>query len=254
MPPTETASQIPGAVPSKPGILFVLSTVLDPNALDPASFADWYENTHIQEVQSTGGISSSQRYEALIFASKFRGRQLSVVPENRNLAFDFATVYHMPDLAFRESEAFRGLDGQTKPRQELLEGLFRRVSFVTRFAAEVGDSSPGSGDSSTSAAPFVVTVASLAGDGGIPELENVKGVRRVKKYKVHEGSLLERFERSWLDEPTEMAILEIESQEGVATVADALAEVEGLEIGYWALRREYAGSERTPKGWSPRSS
>lgn len=38
-----------------PGITFVTSKVLNVNVLSPLDFADWYENTHIQEVQATGG-------------------------------------------------------------------------------------------------------------------------------------------------------------------------------------------------------
>lgn len=244
----QSSSQIPGAVPSAPGILFVLSAVLDPSALAPADFADWYENTHIQEVQSTGGIAGSQRYEALTFASSYRGRQLGQTPANRNLDFDFATVYNMPDLAFRESAAFRGLDGQTAPREELLEGLFRRVSFITRFAEEVEVFGVSGGEE---AAPFVVTVAPLSSRGSLPDFGDVVGLRRTRRFKVHEGSLLKRFERSWLDEPTEMAILELQSEDGVAAVAEAVGNAEGLEVGYWGLRRDYDGGERSPKGWSP---
>lgn len=249
----QSDSQIPGAVPSKPGILFVLSTVLDPSTLAPMDFADWYENTHIQEVQSTGGISGSQRYEALTFAESYRGKKFDFsgkVPRNRNLDFDFATVYNMPDLAFRESEAFRGLDGQTAPREELLEGLFKRVSFITRFAEEVSSSGPGS--SSSDPAPFVVTIAPSASGGGLPSLERIDGLIRIRRYEVHEGSLLKRFERSWLDEPKEMAILQLESEKGVLDISEIVGKAGQLEVGFWGLRRDYDGGERTPKGWSPR--
>lgn len=244
-------SQLPNAVPSAPGILFVLSTILAPSPLTPAAFADWYENTHIQEVQATGGISGSRRYESLPFTASHRGRDLKVAPGHRNLAFEFATVYRMPDLAFRESAAFRGLDGQTAPRGELLEGVFRHVSFVTRFAEEVGGGSSGQGEEEGGPAPFAVTLAPLRDGVAVPGVEGLRGVRRVRRYKVHEGSLLRRFERSWLDEPREMAILEVEDEGGLAAVGELVGEAEGLEVGFWVLRRDYRGDERTPKGWSP---
>ena len=38
-----------------PGIIFVASKVLNTDVLSPYDFADWYEDTHIQEVQATGG-------------------------------------------------------------------------------------------------------------------------------------------------------------------------------------------------------
>ena len=251
-------SQIEGAVPSAKGILFVLSTVLDPSALEPSAFAAWYENTHIQEVQSTGGISSTQRYESVAFSRNYRqsksGRTGGL--GNRRLDFDFATVYHMPDLKFRESAAFRGLDGQSAPREELLDGLFRRVSFVTRFAEEVSVSGPAAGGGDGALAPFVVTCAPLATGARLPsDLEDVKGLRRLVRYKVHEGSLLERFERSWLDEPREMVVLEFELEDRVAEFAETMGDGEKgeLEVGYWMLRREYDGSERSPAPWSPKA-
>ena len=43
----------------------------------------------------------------------------------------------MPDIAYRESEEFKGLDGQSEPARELLEGIFKNARFDTRFYEEI---------------------------------------------------------------------------------------------------------------------
>jgi hypothetical protein len=43
----------------------------------------------------------------------------------------------MPEIGFRESEEFKGLDGQSVPKKDLLEGVFRQARFDTRFYEEV---------------------------------------------------------------------------------------------------------------------
>ena len=45
----------------------------------------------------------------------------------------YLTLYEMPDVGYRETEAFKGLDGQSVPRKELLEGVFKKARFDTRF-------------------------------------------------------------------------------------------------------------------------
>jgi len=48
----------------------------------------------------------------------------------------------MPSLSYRESAAFKGLDGQSEPGAELLEGIFKCARFDTRFYEEVQDFRP----------------------------------------------------------------------------------------------------------------
>ncbi|KAF2184052.1 hypothetical protein K469DRAFT_709933 [Zopfia rhizophila CBS 207.26] len=43
----------------------------------------------------------------------------------------------MSDIGFRETREFMGLDGQSVPREELLEGVFRQARFDTRFYEEI---------------------------------------------------------------------------------------------------------------------
>lgn len=45
----------------------------------------------------------------------------------------YLTVYEMPDVGYRETGEFKGLDGQSEPREELLEGVFKKARFDTRF-------------------------------------------------------------------------------------------------------------------------
>lgn len=47
------------------------------------------------------------------------------------------TVYEMPDIEYRNTDDFKGLDGQSEPAKELLEGIFKNVRFDTRFYREV---------------------------------------------------------------------------------------------------------------------
>ena len=48
------------------------------------------------------------------------------------------TVYEMPDTEYRMTAEFKGLDGQSKPNEELLKGVFEQARFDTRFYEEVG--------------------------------------------------------------------------------------------------------------------
>lgn len=43
----------------------------------------------------------------------------------------------MSDIEFRETPEFKGLDGQSEPSKELLEGIFKQARFDTRFYEEV---------------------------------------------------------------------------------------------------------------------
>lgn len=127
------------------GILWVASRVVNPDALSSEKFCDWYENVskrhnhnllrhsfpsqrHIQEVLSLSGVPSAARYEAL-----------QPQPDTKAWSNEapWLTVYEMRDIDYRESDDFKGLDGQSEPSQELLEGVFKNARFDTRFYEEV---------------------------------------------------------------------------------------------------------------------
>jgi hypothetical protein len=238
-----------GNVPPKPGILFVASKVLHTDVLNPLDFIDWYENTHIQEVQSTGGIAATQRYESLSFHKRHRDGNATAA-ENVNFNFDYLTIYNMPDLAFRETAAFKGLDGQSKPSEELLEKLFKQTAFATRFCEE---SEPAAKHDKP--ATFLATIG-LRSDALDPELRSkvskLEGLRSMREFEVLEGSLLREFERSWESEPTSIVLMEFENVESLLGLQNAIGTSQSEEIGLWRLRREYQGSERKPAGWKPK--
>lgn len=245
----------PGTVPSKWGIMCVESAVLHPDKLQPEDFCDWYEKTHIQEVHATGGISRTCRYESLDFTHHHRNKSIRSA-ENQNCSYDFVTVYHMPDLAFRETAAFRGLAGQSTPDDGLVNGIFKQAEFCTRFCEEL-ESHCGDTTSSTSPSPFLVTIG--ARSVGIPSshyisslvtsLSQIKGKTSIITYKVHEASKLSEFNRSWHKEPTDMVLIDFVSEPDTEGLLKALQDWEGLEVGFWSLRRAYDGNEQTPDPW-----
>ncbi|KAF2114145.1 hypothetical protein BDV96DRAFT_469467, partial [Lophiotrema nucula] len=112
-----------------PGILWVSSRIQNPSILSPEKFCTWYENTHIQEVTALSGVPSAARYQALSPSPVPTPTWSSEAP--------WLTIYEMPVLDFRESKEFKSLDGQSKPREELLEGIFKQARFDTRFYEQV---------------------------------------------------------------------------------------------------------------------
>lgn len=120
-----------------PGLLYVQSKVTRPSHLSDSDFCAWYENTHIQEVMAVSGIPVAARYEAL------EAPQAVLVPPDASGAdkdgrpYQWLTLYEMEDVNVRNSEEFRGLDGQTTPKKEVLEGIFRNAGFDTRFFEEI---------------------------------------------------------------------------------------------------------------------
>lgn len=247
----------PGTVPSKPGIMSVSSTVLHPDVLDPHDFCNWYENTHIQQVHATGGISRTARYESLSFHDKYQEQNSTSgvpVPENQNFKYDFLTLYEMPDLAFRETEAFRRLDGQSKPSDEsdLLEKVFKQSEFCTRFCEEIEIEGP---KAVNSTAPFIVTIGMKSSQwsaGSIPTVAKLAGSKRMRKYKLREASVLSEFHRSYVGEPREFTVSDFDSRPDASSVLMQLHDAKDLEIGFWTLRRDYDGTERMPAPWKPK--
>ncbi|KAF2646315.1 hypothetical protein P280DRAFT_357945, partial [Massarina eburnea CBS 473.64] len=114
------------------GVLWVSSRIADPSlpstTLTPSALCAWYENQHIQEVTALSGVPCAARYEA-------------ITPQPDAKAWSaqapWLTVYEMPDIAFRHTEEFKGLDGQREPKGDLLESVFKQVRFDTRFYEEV---------------------------------------------------------------------------------------------------------------------
>ncbi|KAF2807304.1 uncharacterized protein BDZ99DRAFT_364411, partial [Mytilinidion resinicola] len=106
-----------------PGILWVASRIKTPT-LTPETFCAWYENVHIHEMTALSGVPRAARYEAI---------QPEPYPNALSSDAPWLTVYEMPDIDFRTTKEFRGLDGQSEPAAELLEGVFKKARFDTRF-------------------------------------------------------------------------------------------------------------------------
>ena len=237
-------------IPSKPGLLIVSSKILNPSNLSPSTFCSWYENTHIQEVQATGGISHTHRYESLSFISKHREDKAldGLIPENRNCTHDFLTLYHMPDLSFRSTTAFKGLAGQSRPNEELVKGIFEQAEFCTRFCESIERHALLLGErENQEPAPFLATTAiSTSAD---PDLvDKLPAEFRDKMYAIREQSILSAFQREYVDQPALLIILEFVDVPDMSPFQD-LVDAEGIEIGFWGLRKMYDGSERTPAAW-----
>jgi hypothetical protein len=109
------------------GIVFVRSQTLDEEKLPPEKFCDWYENTHIEEVTALSGVTGAVRYEKLNDVT-------AIGPE-----MPYLTVYEMPDAGFTETAEFKGLDGQSRPSEETLNGIFKLAKFETSFATLVSE-------------------------------------------------------------------------------------------------------------------
>ena len=112
---------------SNPGILWVASGIINSKALSPEEFCSWYEEVHIQEVTALSGVPGAARYEAV-----------QIVPADAPkpawlLGARWLTMYEMPDIAFRHTEEFAGLDGQSEPNKDLLDKVFKNARFETRF-------------------------------------------------------------------------------------------------------------------------
>ena len=235
-------------LPSKSGILLDTSKVLDQSgALSTLEFATWYENTHIPAVQATGAVSRTLHYESLSFISQHRsnGRRKEV-PENVNLDYDFLSVYFMPDLSLRDSEAFRSVIGEIQPAGEdskLLERLLMQTEFFMRFCESLD-----SADSTFPAVapPFLVTVGVRAHQTLPTELRD----KVIGKFKVREGANLSGYERTYPSErPDEIIIIGYNSIPDLSKLG--IPDDEAIEIGIWGLKREYDGSEREPARWRP---
>lgn len=177
------------------------------------------------------------------------------------------TVYEMPSIAYRESADFKGLDGQSEPTKELLEGIFRCARFDTRFYEEVQDFEPEKkeGGRGKDAKRFLISAALEPPEGGekdfdawyrdehLPVLAAAPGYVRTRRYNLVSGTSLNEFERSVPDIPQFLALHEFECEELPWTELGASAETEwagrvmgGLaksEIGWFVGKRVYGEGE-----------
>lgn len=242
------------------GVLLLTSKILDDSAaLTGPAFARWGEATCVPSVQATGGVSYTLRYESLEFMKQHRsakgntsGRDLE--PGHMNCHYDFLDVYFMQDINFSNSNAFRQLPiiGDTEidgnmDASKLLERLLMQTEFKMRLCAAAEPEA--SHTSTTTPAPFLVTVA--APSGQLPDWVGTMG-NVMGRYHVQSASTLSALERSQASGTLqdEIALIACNSLKSfqAAAVGDPGSD---LEIGLWGLRRQYSGDEKQPAAWRP---
>jgi len=165
----------------------------------------WYENIHVGEVIATGGVPGAARCNKI-----YPPKGTTTAAGTALDAYPYLTLYAFPSLPFRETAAFKGLDGQSRPKRDLLQTVFSKAEFATRFIAVEYDSSSSQGDtllSNPCAAnpPAYLAVVSFAnvtlspgamGSAVGKELSAVKGVDRVQIFGVRESTILREFNRT----------------------------------------------------------
>lgn len=81
-----------------PGLLYVQSRIARTDILDEATFFEWYDEDHIDEIVNTSGIDSALRYRDADFDAKIRTKEKGLL-----------AIYPLQDLAFLLSDEFRGI-------------------------------------------------------------------------------------------------------------------------------------------------
>lgn len=245
-------TQGPGSMPTAPGMLFVASKSINTSVLDPLDFNKWYEESHIPGIQATGGFSSTQRYESLDFTKANRKKDLGDVPENKNFPYDSLTTYNMPDLHFRDTEEYKSLSKKARPDdQTLVEKVFKQAEFQSRFCSQSSIDWPNEGGPDT---PYLVTLTSSSAKAAADiaaEITKYSGCERTRKYQIHEGSILSAQQRTYIPEKSDLYLFECGALEPVLKAAKMIEGAGDVQAGFWALKRSYDGSERTPSGWKP---
>ncbi|KAH4936716.1 hypothetical protein HBI79_070640 [Parastagonospora nodorum] len=236
------------------GILWVSSRITQPDKLSPEKFCKWYEDVHIQEVLVLPSLPSAIRWEAM---SPQPG------PDTLSTSAPWLTVYEMTDVDYRNSPAFRALNGQTPPPQELLDEIFKNARFDTRFYQEVQNyenpnvtGAPADGAFLISAAlqPPASTEAiadfnKWYADEHLAMLAKAPGYVRTRRYELVDGTRLDGFERSTPHIPKFLALHEFGGEALPWGELQASAETEwakrvmgglvGSEIGWFACKRRY---------------
>jgi hypothetical protein len=240
----------------KPGVLWVSSAITQPSKLPREKFTTWYEDTHISEVIGTGGVPSATRYEAVQPPSTSKSLKAT-------MEAPWLTVYEMPDVEFRHTKTFKGLDGQTKPKGNLLEEIFSNTVFKTKFCElldrqEAEETKKGPARWAVSVTEEVQGRSEQEKKVGERYVEVVKRVRRMKgwvrsrMFRVVDSTILDEFRRRdglGCGERVAYCVLhEFEGEEFPWEGVSGLMEGErDTEIGYFRRKRVY-GELRSRSG------
>lgn len=158
-------------------------------------------------------------------------------PTTHSTAAPWLTIYEMPDIDYRTTSEFKGLDGQSAPKDARLHEIFEQARFDTRFYAQLSDSSPAKGQT----AKYLVSLSTDDPEGVAGLFEGVQGVRRVRAFKVGgPTTVLERFVRRDGDFRGGVVVVEFEGRDGVKDVVEGgLGGRNVEEVGWFERKRLY---------------
>jgi hypothetical protein len=262
-----------------PGILWVASRITQPNKLSEERFCEWYEDQHVDEVVSLSGVPAAARYEAVPM-SELAGpptpESVKAAEQRPNylMGGKWLTIYEVDDVDFRNTTEFKGLDGQSKPKGNLLEEIFTKAHFETRFGVLLSNDDKsavkkGPAKLIISATMTPSTKESAEDVERFYEQEHVKeiakcpGYVRTRRFRFVDTTVLKEFTRTAANpiEPgiSVVALHEFEGPyfpvEGLqkadetpltAKVLESLKK-DGIEAGFFKLKRVYGD-------WFPSSS
>ena len=172
----------------------------------------------------------------------------------------------MPDIDYRNTSEFKALDGQSKPEESLLKGVFEQARFDTRFYRETQVYPPGQEESGNGRGNLFISAALQPASGAEEDFEKwyreehcrmlaqCKGYVRTRRYELVHASTLDRFVRSEPEVGTQvarfLALHEFEAEDwdwdglGRSAVTEWAKKVMGNlgieEIGWYARKRIYS--------------
>jgi hypothetical protein len=281
-----------------PGIIWVASGITRPDKLPADKFVTWYENTHVQEVLATGGVPAAARYQNVRVGAESTCKNMRAPsaaaaagpgpgPDSDKssnsdgiieLDAPWLTVYEFPSLAFRHTDRFKALDGQTKPKGTLLEDIFANAVYATRFSrllylrseygapwgpaefvvsaafARVPKPEPEpepKGDRSAAAAAAAAAekrldqqAAQQYGRKLFSRLDGSPGLARIRVLRTEDSSVLDEFQRRGGREGVQV-LIEFKEVVDWKRVTKALA-IEGqeVEVGLYKFNRGYGEFEK----------
>jgi len=104
-----------------PGIMFVNSRISRKDILDEQTYFKWYDEDHIAEIVSTGGMNDAFRY----------------TNTDERASKPYLAFYPMPDLAFTQGDRFRGI----RFKSDLLPGtgiIYDMADVDVRYLGLIG--------------------------------------------------------------------------------------------------------------------
>ncbi|KIW04514.1 uncharacterized protein PV09_04269 [Verruconis gallopava] len=253
-----------------PGIIWVASRVTQPDKLSEERFCEWYEGQHIDEVTALSGVPAAARYEAVPM-SELAGPPTAETIKAAEQRPDYLmggkwlTIYEMKDVDFRHTAEFKSLDGQSKPKGNLLDEIFTKAHFETRFGALLSND-----DKGIKKGPGKLIISATMTPGSrasaedieqfyerehVAEIAKCPGYVRTRRFRWVDTTVLKEFERLPADpiEPgnSVVALHEFEGpyfpMEGLlkadetpwtARVLESLKK-NGIEAGFYRLKRVY---------------